>query len=303
MPDIDHDQLIEMNNDLRDRWLADPNYTYDDFRVIFEDWLAQFPIPEGTRFEAASAGGVDCIWARAPKSDNTRVVVHFHSGGYLLGSAQGYRSFGGLLSAATGASVLLVDYRLAPEAPHPAAVEDAMAVYRWLLAEGYGASEIAISGDSAGGGLALITLQQIRDAKLPLPACGIAISPLTDFTASGESRVTNAPIDPLVTADMLEAMAATYCGDKDRRDPTLSPLFGNWTGLPPIMIFAGEIEVFRDDGKLCVDAAKQAGGDATFREGRKMVHIWPIFADRLPEGRETLAEIGAFIGGRIGTIR
>lgn len=295
MPDISHDKLLAMNVDLRTAWLADPSYTYDDFRAIFEDWLAQFPIPDGTRFESADAGGVPAIWADSPGFDNSRVVMHFHSGGYLLGSASGYRSFGGLLSAATGARVLLVDYRLAPENAHPAAIEDALAAYRWLLSQGYDAAKIALCGDSAGGGLALILLQQARDEGLPLPGCTVAISPLADFTASGESRVSNAPIDPLVTPELLESMAATYCGDRDRTDPTLSPLFGNWSGLTPLMVVAGEIEVFRDDGKLCVQAAARAGVDARFREGAKMVHIYPVYADRLAEGRAALVEIGDFV--------
>ncbi|MFW2830357.1 alpha/beta hydrolase [Sphingomonas sp. ID0503] len=300
MADITHDELIEMNRDLLASWLADPNYTYDDFRRIFEEWLAQFPIPEGTRFEDADADGVSCIWADGASVDNSRVVVHFHSGGYLLGSAASYKSFGGLLSAATGARVLLVDYRLAPENAHPAAVEDALTVYRWLLNRGSDPAKLALSGDSAGGGLALIALQQVREAGLPLPGCALAISPLADFTASGESRTSNAALDPLVTTELLESMAITYCGDRDRTAPTLSPLFGNWTGLPPVLVIAGEIEVFRDDGKLCVEAALRSGVDARFHVGAKMVHIYPVYADRLPEAREALAEIGQFVRDHTG---
>ncbi len=295
MPDLDHNQLIDMNTQLKSAWLADPNYGFDDFRAIFETWLGQFPIPAGTEFEDVDADGVPCIWADAPEIDNSRVVMHFHSGGYVMGSASGYRFFGGLLSAATGARVLLVDYRLAPDHAHPAAVDDALTAYRWLLGQGVEAGKIALSGDSAGGGLAMIALQQIRDAGLPLPGCTLALSPLADFTASGGSRVTNAPVDPLVTTDLLEALAATYCGDRDRTDPALSPLFGDWSGLSPLLVFAGDIEVFRDDGKLCVDAAKRAGVDAHFRVGAKMVHIYPIYADRLAEGRAALTEIGAFV--------
>lgn len=301
MPDISQHELLEMNRQLRDSWLSDPNYTYDDFRRIFEEWLSQFAIPEGTQFEPVDTGGVPSLWATAPDCDNSRVVVHFHSGGYLLGSAHGYRSFGGFLSAAANAKVLLVDYRLAPEHAHPAAVEDALAAYRWLLLEGYPSEEIALCGDSAGGGLALIALQQIHNAQLPLPACTVAISPLADFTASGESRVTNMSLDPLVTTALLESMAQTYCGDRDRTDPMLSPLFGDWSGLPPILVLAGEIEAMRDDGKLCAVAAAKAGVDATYVEGKDMVHIWPAYADRLPQARDALAEIGSFIRRNMGT--
>lgn len=300
MPDISHQELLEMNRQLRDAWLADPTYTYDDFRRIFEEWLADFAIPDGTYIETVDAGGVPALWATSPNCDNDSVVVHFHSGGYILGSAHGYRSFGGYLSLATNAKVLVVDYRLAPDHAHPAAVEDALAVYRWLLAEGYSAGRITLCGDSGGGGLALVALQQIRDAHLPLPACTVAISPLADFTASGESRITNMPIDPLVTTDLLEAMAQTYCGDKDRRDPMLSPLFGDWSGLTPVLVLAGEIEAMRDDGKLCAEAAARAGVDARYLEGKGMVHIWPVYADRLPEAREALTEIGDFVRRNMG---
>ena len=295
MGDISQQELLDMNSQLRDAWLADPDYTYDDFRRIFEEWLAQFAIPEGTAITAVDAGGVPCLWADAPEADNTRVVVHFHSGGYLLGSAHGYRSFGGFLSSATGARVLLVDYRLAPDHPHPAAVEDALAVYRWLLAQGHAPGRIALCGDSGGGGLAMVALQQIRDAGLALPGCTVSISPLADFTASGESRVTNMPIDPLVTADLMEAMAQTYCGDRDRTDPMLSPLFGDWAGLTPLLVLAGEIEALRDDGKLCAAAAAKAGVDAAYIEGKDMIHIWPIYADRLQQARDALQDIGNFV--------
>jgi monoterpene epsilon-lactone hydrolase len=293
--DINQEQLLAMNRELRDAWLADPNYTYDDYREIFDKWLAEFSVPDGTLFVADVANGTLVLWADAPHSDNTRVVVHFHSGGYLLGSTSGYRSFGGFLSAATGARVLLVDYRLAPEHAYPAAIEDALSAYQWLLAAGYEPGKITISGDSAGGGLALVALQKIRDLGLPLPGCGLAISPLADFTASGPSRTENMATDPLVTTELLEAMAATYCGDRDRTDPGLSPLFGNWASIPPLLILAGGIEAMRDDGKLCGEAAVRAGVDATYIEGKDMVHIWPVYADRLPQAREALVEIGNFV--------
>lgn len=300
MPDISQQELLDMNSRLRDAWLCDPNYTYDDFRRIFEEWLGQFTIPEGTAFESVDANGVPCLWAVSPNFNNTNVVIHFHSGGYLLGSAYGYRSFGGFLSKATNAKVLLVDFRLAPEHPHPAAVEDALTVYRWLLDEGYNPKQVSLCGDSGGGGLALVALQQLRDAGTALPSSTVAISPLADFTASGESRVTNMPIDPLVTADLLESMAQTYCGAKDRTDPMLSPLFGDWSGLSPILILAGGIEAMRDDGKLCAEAAARAGVDARYIEGENMVHIWPMYADRLPQAREALAEIGDFVRHNMG---
>lgn len=294
------EDILRLNTELRDAWLADPNYTFPDLRRIFEDWLGQLEIPEGTRFSTVTCNGVPCIWADAPSSDGERVIVHYHSGGYLLGSAEGYRSFGGFLSAATGCRVLLADYRLAPENPYPAGVDDGVAAYRWVLSQGFAPEKVVICGDSAGGGLALAALQKIRDEGLPLPACGIAISPVTDFARTGESYKVNADRDPLVTEDFLAALGAAYCGETDPRHPGHSPLYGDWSGLPPLLIMAGEIEMLRDDGKLAAEAARRAGVDATYFEGEGMAHIWTLFADRLPEAREGLALIADFVGKNTG---
>ena len=294
MPSSEAQAVLKLNNDLRDAWLADPNYNFDDFRRIFDAWFAQFAIPAGTSVAAVDCGGVPCLWVDAPGSAQDRVIVHFHSGGYLMGSANDYRSFGGFLAAATGCRVLLVDYRLAPENPHPAAIEDALAAYKWLLGQKVDPRKMVICGDSAGGGLALITLQALRDEGLPLPAAGIAISPLADLAHSGESYASNEGKDPLVSMDLIKMIGSAYCGDLDPKLPRISPLYGDWRGLPPLLIFAGEIELLRDDGKLCAAAAVSAGVDATYVEGEGMPHIWTLFADRLPEAREAFVQIGDF---------
>ncbi|MCB2050001.1 MAG: alpha/beta hydrolase [Novosphingobium sp.] len=295
MPSPESDYVLQMNRDLRDAWLADPNYTFDDMRRIFEDWLGQFEIPEKTRLNEVTCNGVPCIWADTPDADQSKIIIHYHSGGYILGSAHGYRSFGGFLSAATGAKVLLVDYRLAPENPCPAGVDDGIAAYRWVLEQGFDPSQVVLCGDSGGGGLVLAALQKLRDAGAPMPACGVAISPLADFAFSGESYKENAPRDPLVNADFLNALGQTYCGEFAPTNPAVSPLYGEWSGLPPLMILAGEIEMMRDDGKQCAEAARAAGVDATYVQGEGMAHIWPLYADRLPEARDALATIGTFV--------
>lgn len=296
MPSPEAAAVFKANQDLLAAWSA-PDLTIEDFRRIFEVDLAGLAIPEDTVFENVSAGGVPSIWATAAGARADQVILHFHSGGYVMGSAHGYRSFGANLSAATGARVLLVDYRLAPEHPFPAAPQDALAAYRWVLAQGIAASAVAITGDSAGGGLTLVTLQGLRDAGDPLPAAAVALSPWVDFTMSGESMVTNAAHDPLVPGpDLLAMLVPMVIGENgDPKDPRVSPLFGDWSGLPPLLVYAGSIETLRDDGARAVEAARAAGVDATFVAGEGMVHIWPIFADRLPEARQTLAEIGTFL--------
>ena len=292
-------EVLRLNSELRDAWLADPAYSFDDLRRIFEDWLAMFEIPSGTAFEETEYGGVPCIWATAPGADASRTIVHFHSGGYMLGSAGGYKSFGGFLSQATGNRVLLVDYRLAPDHPYPAGIDDGMAVVQALLDGGVAPGSLILTGDSAGGGLVLVALQRMRDLNLPLPACAVAISPVTNFSFDGPSFTENADVDPLVTADFMDVLAQIYCGEADRKAPGFSPLFGNWQGLPPLLILAGEIEMLRDDGKLAAAAAREQGVDATYFEGPGMAHIWTLFADRLPEGRESLALIADFIKAKV----
>lgn len=289
------ENVLRMNSDLRDAWLENPDYTYDDIRRIFEDWLEQFEIPEGSVFEEANLGGVPCLWVNAPGGSTDRVIIHYHSGGYLIGSARGYRSFGGFLSAATGCRVLLPDYRLAPDHPFPAGIDDALSVYRGVLEAGVAPSKIVLCGDSAGGGLSMVTLLRIRDVSLPSPAGGIAISPLADFTHSGASRQSNESVDPLVTMSQLLAMGDTYCGEKSRSDPLLSPVFADWSGLPPLLLMAGEIEMLRDDARLCAQAAISAGVEVTYLEGRGMAHIWPLYADRLSQAREALSDIDLFV--------
>jgi monoterpene epsilon-lactone hydrolase len=294
MPSPEAAAVFQANVDLLAAWSA-PDLGIDDFRRIFEEFLAGLAAPDGATFTEVDAGGVPSIWASVPGASNDRVILHFHSGGLVMGSAHGYRSFGAHLSAATGARVLLVDFRLAPEHPMPAPLEDALAAYEWVLAQGLAPASVVICGDSGGGGLGLATLLALRDQGKPLPAAGIAMSPLADWTLSGDSMVTNAANDPLVPGPgLLEMLRQMVVAEGDPASPYNSPVFGDYTGLPPLLVMAGSIETLRDDGYRVVQAAQKAGVDATWIEGEGMVHIWPIFADRLPEARDTLAEIGAF---------
>ncbi|HET6509069.1 MAG TPA: alpha/beta hydrolase [Baekduia sp.] len=296
MSSVENEGVHRLNNELRDAWQAQAVPGYPETRRIFDEWLAQLAVPETARFSPGYAGRVPVLHVGTPESEgSSRTVLHFHSGGYLMGSAHGYRSFGGYLSAHTRSRVVLPDYRLAPENPFPAAIEDGLEVYTRLLEEGRAADSIVLSGDSAGGGLVCVLVQWIRDHGLPLPAGVVSLSPVADYTHSGASRTENDGKDPLVLRDLLLGMGADYFGDRDPRAPGLSPVFGNWAGLPPMRFYAGSIEVLRDDAKLCAEAAAAAGVDATYTEGEDMAHIWTLFADRLPEARATLDEIGDFV--------
>lgn len=295
MPSPQAADVVKLNEELLARWTSDPNAGVDDFRSIYEDFCSDLAIPEGASFENIDAGGVPCIWASGPGAATDRAVIHFHSGGYVIGSAEGYRAFGARLSTATRARVLLVHYRRAPEDTYPAAVDDALTAVRWVVSQGIPAKSIVISGDSAGGGLCLVTLQALRDEGDELPAAGIAISPWADLNLQDSATLqSNVDIDPLVKPDLLTMMAPMYAGDADVKDPRISPVFGDFKGLPPLLLMAGSLETLLDDARRATQAAKDAGVDATFVEGEGMCHIWPIFGDRLPEALQTLDEMGAF---------
>ncbi|HEX4210552.1 MAG TPA: alpha/beta hydrolase, partial [Candidatus Binataceae bacterium] len=194
-----------------------------------------------------------------------------------------------------GFRVLGIDYRLAPEHPFPAAVEDAVAAYRWLLAQGLQPSRIAVAGDSAGGGLTIATLVAIRDAKLAVPAAGVCLSPWVDMEGIGESMTSKASVDPVVQKQGLLGMAQAYLGGKDPRTPLAAPLYADLKGLPPLLIQVGEAETLLDDSKRLADRAKAAGVKVTLEPWKEMIHVWHLFAPFLPEGQEAIDGIGKYL--------
>ena len=270
--------------------------TIEQIRQAYEDMCGRLEIPAAARMEHISIAGVSCISVQADaQSPPDRTIVWFHSGGYVVGSASGYRSLGAHLARAANARVLLVDYRLAPEFPYPAALEDALAVYGGVVADQPGgASAVVLAGDSAGGGLALSTLVALRDAGTELPACAICCSPWTDLAQTGETIETNAAVDPAVSGSMLELCAALYLGERDRRTPLASPFYADLEGLPPVFVLVGTAETLLDDSRRFAERAAAAGVDVTLRVADDMVHIFPIFASFLPEAREAVTEMGEF---------
>ena len=262
-----------------------------EWRDGFEAMAASLGLPGDLTIETLTVGGVPCLKVAAPGVSSERLVVHFHSGGYVMGSANAYREFAGRLSAATGAPVLLPDYRLAPEHPYPAPVEDALAVYRALIAQ-HDSRSLLLSGDSAGGGLCLATLMNVRDNGLQLPAGGVGIGPLLDLAGEGDSA--NIPSDPLINRDLIVGMGKVYIGDIDPHEhPLASPLWGDPAGLPPIYLTASNSEALRDDAVRMAAKIEAAGGKVTLKLADGYIHIWPFFPF-LNAAAATLAEIGAF---------
>eukprot|EP00939_MAST-03C_sp_MAST-3C-sp1_P002276 g2276.t1 len=244
-------------------------------------------------------GGVPCMWYRWNDSScaQDRVIIHLHGGGYCAGRPRSYRTFCGILSRGTGMRVCSVDYRLAPENPLPAAVEDSLSVYRALVEDcGILPQSVALCGDSAGGGLVLLTLQAIRDAGLPIPAAGVPISPWADLSNSGESHNTTKDI-MLRRKDMLDEFALRVVGgSKEKlRDPSCSPIFGSFKGLPPLYVTAGDNEALRSDAVEVCRRARGDGVDAILDTVQHMPHIFPVFCTYLPEGAAAVARICDFI--------
>ncbi len=270
----------------------------EELRAVFEKLASMFPIPSDLHVERVDAGGVPGGWLSVPDGSDDRVILFLHGGGYVIGSIQTHRSMIARLSRAAGARTLAIEYRLAPEHPFPAAVEDATAAYRWLLAQDVDPARLVICGDSAGGGLAVATLVSLRDAGETLPAAGVLLSPWTDLAATGDSLTTNAERDPLVQREGLENMARMYLGDADPRTPLASPLYADLDGLPPLLIHAGAAEAILDDSVRLDQRARAAGVESILEVWDDMVHVWHYFADMLPEGRAAIDRIGEFIRER-----
>ena len=258
-----------------------------------------FPAPDDVTVEATDAGGVPAEWVTAPGADADRAVLYLHGGGYAIGSLRSHRKLASDVSRAARARALLLDYRLAPEHPHPAALEDSVAAYRWLLGHGLEPSRIAVAGDSAGGGLTVATLVALRDAGLDLPAAGVCISPWVDLSCTAASFTENADLDLMVSRALLERMRSWYLCDLDPRTPLATPLHADLSGLPPLLIPVGGTQVLRDDAVALAERARAAGVDVTLEVWPEMIHVWHVFAGRVPEATEAIEEVGSFLRGHM----
>jgi monoterpene epsilon-lactone hydrolase len=281
--------------------LSDANRSAPELRAGIESVAGVVPLLDGTTVEPIDVGAVPSEWVRpaaavAPDS----CILYLHGGGYVIGSCNTHRALASHLAGRTGLPVLVVGYRLGPEHPFPAAVDDALVAYEWLLAEGYEPGRIVVAGDSAGGGLALATLLALRDRGRPLPALGVPISPWTDLTLSGESMTSMADRDPMVTRPGLQRMADWYVGGADPKEPLVSPLFADPAGLPPLLVHVGEVEVLRDDAIRFAERASAAGVDVTLEVWPEMIHVWHVFGPDVPESEAAVARVAEFIAARLG---
>lgn len=256
---------------------------------------AAFVMPAGVRAEAGTLGGVKVEWIVPESAATAPVLFHLHGGGYVMGTPGGSRAFTTEFALRTKTRIVSVDYRLAPEHPYPAAVDDAVAAYGALLATGISPNQIAIGGESAGGGLTVAMLLAARDKGLAMPACAYAISPWNDLTCEARTFDTKADVDPLLTRKSLKDMGDAYIANGDPRTPYASPNFGDLKGLPPLLIHVGSEEVLLDDSVVLHRRAQAAGVDARIKIAEPMIHVWHMFHAILPEGAKAIGEIADFV--------
>jgi epsilon-lactone hydrolase len=266
-------------------------------RAAFDELMEKTPSAEEVTYEAATLGGVPGWWCRPAEADVTPAILYLHGGAYVVGSAQAYRHFAGQIAARARAPAFVADYGLAPERPFPAAVEDAEAAYRGLAAAGF--PRIAIAGDSAGGGIALIAAGRMteaaRDGAKPPPVAACVMSPWTDLALTGDSIDNRARHDPLLTRGALEDARRLYLGQGSAQDPRASPLYGDMAGLPPVLLHVGEDEILLDDARRYADLSAKSGSEAELHIWQGMAHVFPANLALLQAAREALDIAGEFL--------
>lgn len=278
-----------------------PNYNLDDETIglrtrkfLTNPRLIPKTLPKDVKISGFDSNGVKGEMIEREGFERDKILLYFHGGGYIGGSVETYRRMTMALAKRTKRRVFALDYRLAPEHRFPAAVEDGVNCYKHFLQE-FAPENIAIAGDSAGGGLTLATLLKARDEGLPMPKAGICYSPYTDMTASGKTLDSNERTDVMFFAAGIRRSVKIYTGENDPRNPYASPVFADFTGLPPLQIFASEAEILLDDALRVAEKAKNDGVKVDLQVWKKLPHVWTIFVN-LPESKKALQMTADFIG-------
>lgn len=272
-----------------------------DLDALREDLGLTPAAPEEVITQTIDAGGVKAEWVIWPGCADDSVLLYLHGGGYVFGGPNSHRDLVWRLAKGTGLKALLVDYRLAPEHPFPAAVDDATASYRWLLDQGIDPDRIAIAGDSAGGGLAAALMVNLKNLGVALPRAAVFISPWADLTMGGKSMQTNAKADAMLSPEAMDKFAAHYLGDTNPKAPLASPVFADLSGFPPVLVVVGSTEILLSDSETLVEKINATGGNARLTVWPKMFHVFPLMAARIPEGKQAVSDISAFLCDHLGT--
>ena len=280
---------------------ANPEMPPDEVRLLFEHMGDVTAEPGGVDTIETDAGGVPSLWAVPKGCAADRVLLCSHGGGYCVGSMYTHRKLYGHLAKAVGCRALIVDYGLAPENIHPGPVNDMAKAYRWLLDQGITPNHIALTGDSAGGGLAITTLLRLRERGLPLPAASMPLSPWVDMDGTGGTFQSNKDRDVLVAPELLGQMASTFLGENgNRRDPLVNPLHGDLRGLPPVYIQVGGYETLLDDSRALAEAVRKADGEVKLDEFPEMQHVFHFLAGVAPEADDAIGRLASWVRPKLG---
>ncbi len=268
----------------------------NDHRKALEKMAVGTKIPEDVECENVNISDISALWCKIPESKNDRVILFFHGGAYIAGSADVSKYHSVYISRVSNAELLSVNYRLAPEHQYPAALDDAVKTYKWLVEQKvFSPKKVVLVGVSAGGGLTIATLLKLRELGIELPVAAVCISPWVDLAFTGETFRSRANIDPFTTPDGLEFAAHLYIGDDNAKNPFISPVYADLYGLPPLYIMAGTAEILHDDAVRLAESATKAGVDVILDIWEDMIHGFPVFASVAPESREAIEKIGEFI--------
>jgi monoterpene epsilon-lactone hydrolase len=277
-----------------------PTKTIEELRGTSAATGAAIPLPDGATYAIVDANGVNAEWVEAAGSSQDRTFMFIHGGGYYRGSAAGSRATAAYISAATEARVFSTDYRLAPEHPFPAAIDDVLTAYQWVLSQGVDPKRTVVGGVSAGGGLTLALLLKLKDIGGTLPAAAVPISAWTDMKQTGETLVSKADVDPTISKAYLDRMSESYLNGADPGTPLASPLYGDLSGLPPLLVQVGTAETLMDDSRVFAERATSAGVDVTYEPWEDMIHGWHGSPHILPEAREAIVSIGDYFKRVVG---
>src|SRR5437016_307078 len=294
MPSVEHDQIMAAMRAEQEAQAGQPPPTVAEQRASYELIADFWPVPDDASITPVEVAGRPAEWVAAPGARSDRTVLYLHGGGYVIGSLATHRDLATRVSRASASRALLLDYRLAPEHPFPAALEDAMAAYRWLLLNGHDPRRLALAGDSAGGGLTLATLVGLRDAGGSLPSAAVCLSPWADLALLGESMESRANDDPAVDRMTLQRWADQYLAGIDPRQPLASPLYADLSGLPPLLLLVGTAEVLLDDAARVAQKATAAGVEVVYEQWPDLGHVFPAYANT-PEAAEAAALIETFL--------
>ena len=298
MASKESDFLRELYQSWSERMAANPNMTIDDMRDVFDEWERPTKEPEGVTYKSDCVAGVNAIWALPLDADTKKVLIYTHGGGFVVGSSSSHRKLAGHVAKALNATCLVLDYRLAPEAPFPAQLDDVSAVYKKMLEKGFLPENITMVGDSAGGNLAISSVLNFRDKGLSLPSSVIVFSPWLDMELTGSTLDENDATDALVKRSVLEAMAGMFLGENgSATNPLANPLYADFTNFPPLYINAGSEETLLDDARRVHSVANKAGVNSMLSVVDNMQHVFPFLAGRAVEADEEINKIAVWYRG------